>query len=110
MRSELAPGEKAAATEERKRLWQARGRPRCPTTHAGHQRGFAADTVAKTDRSKNDINCHVRHGESIAPEVMADIKADPDLNKGVVPDMVARASTPDHTSPTRGQRSTQKTF
>lgn len=91
IRAELSPAERAEQTAERKRLWEQKsGANRTALTGRGN-RGFASETARATGRDKSAVTRDVQRGEAIAPEVMAEIKADPDLNKGVVLDMVARS-------------------
>lgn len=106
MRAELTPAERAECMARRKAVWQrmqAYDSPvkpddgktetvsvlaedwegdvggRKPPTKPQHQKGFAADTAAKTGSDKRRINEDVRRGEKIAPAVMARVKADAPL-------------------------------
>lgn len=98
MRAELTPAERAEQTARRKELYLIE---HPETGHGGDRRSsrqvgdlndrFTADTAKSTMQSERSVQRDATRGEKIAPEVMAEIKADPDLNKGVVLDMVARA-------------------
>lgn len=93
-RAELSPAEVAEHTARRKALWDQRkvSGQVDPKPQGGRPKGFAQSTAEATGRSKRDINRAVARGEKIAPDVLERIKSNPDLNKGVVLDQLARMS------------------
>lgn len=85
IRNELGHAMRAKFTAERKRLWQRQATDvvqgdaaqresgqslaTLPTTGRGH-RGFAAETAARTGRSKSSVNQAARFGEVLGEELL----------------------------------------
>lgn len=93
-RTELTAAEIAEHTTKRAEIWAEMEKRRgntVPTLHkaAPGQKGFAADTAAKTGQNKRTINEALQRGKSIAPDVLQSVKGTA-LDKGVELDALAK--------------------
>lgn len=102
MRAELSPAERAEQTARRKELYlllhPETGHGRASPAKQDKLSSFDRDQADKTGIDARTVRRDARRGERIAPEVMAQVKADASLNKGTVLDELAKAPREEQTA------------